>query len=150
MPKVLLIDIDSKIPNLALKKIEKYYQDRQDTVHWNLPIMANWADVIYVSCVFTWNRDKCREWETYPQAWIGGSGYDLDMTLQEDIERVRLSAIPKMGTKPTSDSMDHLHSRPRRVHRRMRLFHQEGPHAARHDDRLRSGVYPSGKPKGLL
>jgi hypothetical protein len=33
--KVLLLDIDSKIPNLALKKIEKYHIDKGDEVIWN-------------------------------------------------------------------------------------------------------------------
>lgn len=28
---ILIIDIDSKIPNLALKKIEKYHRDRGDS-----------------------------------------------------------------------------------------------------------------------
>lgn len=31
--KVLLIDIDSKIPNLALKKVEKYHRDKGDEKH---------------------------------------------------------------------------------------------------------------------
>ena len=30
--KVLLIDIDSTIPNLALKKIEKFHKDKGDQV----------------------------------------------------------------------------------------------------------------------
>lgn len=30
MNRILIIDIDSKIPNLALKKIEKYHLDKGD------------------------------------------------------------------------------------------------------------------------
>lgn len=86
---VLLIDIDSKIPNLALKKLERYYLDKGAQVLWDMPLFAKWADVIYVSCIFSWNRDKCKEWEMYPHSWIGGTGYDLDITLHEDIERVK-------------------------------------------------------------
>ena len=86
---VLLIDIDSKIPNLALKKLEKYYLDQGARVIWDMPLFAEWADVIYISCIFSWNRDKCKEWEPYPHSWIGGTGYDLDITLHEDIEKVR-------------------------------------------------------------
>ena len=33
--KVLLIDIDSKIPNLALKKVEKYHLFHGDEIIWN-------------------------------------------------------------------------------------------------------------------
>ena len=87
-PNVLLIDIDSKIPNLALKKLEKYYSQQGSTVYWNMPLMAEWSDVIYVSCIFTLNRDKCIEWEAYSNSWIGGSGYDLDITLCDEIEKV--------------------------------------------------------------
>lgn len=87
--KVLLVDIDSKIPNLALKKVEKYYLDRGAKVIWDMPLFAEWADVIYISCIFSWNRDKCKEWETYPHSWIGGTGYDLDMMLQKEIEAAK-------------------------------------------------------------
>ncbi len=62
--RVLLIDIDSKIPNLALKKIERYYLNKDAQVIWDMPLFAEWADVIYVSCIFSWNRDKCVEWES--------------------------------------------------------------------------------------
>lgn len=86
---VLLIDIDSKIPNLALKKVERYYLDKGAEIIWDMPLFAEWADVIYVSCIFSWNRDKCVEWESYPHSWIGGTGYDLDMTLQEEIENIK-------------------------------------------------------------
>ena len=84
---VLLIDIDSRIPNLALKKVELYHRRRGDKVQWNVPILREWADKIYVSCVFEENRDKCLEWEG--AAVIGGTGYDLSIKLPEEIERVK-------------------------------------------------------------
>lgn len=85
--RVLLIDIDSKIPNLALKKIEKYYLDKGWEVSWNAPIESFISDKIYVSCIFTKNRDKCKEWEG--RAEIGGSGYDLYKTLPEEIDQIK-------------------------------------------------------------
>lgn len=54
--KILIIDIDSKIPNLALKKIEKYHSDRGDEVIWNNELMQYSSDKIYVSCIFSWNN----------------------------------------------------------------------------------------------
>jgi hypothetical protein len=75
--KVLLIDIDSTIPNLALKKVEKYHLDRGDEVIWDIPLAKNIADRIYVSCIFTKNKDKCQFWEGIAE--IGGSGYSLDI-----------------------------------------------------------------------
>lgn len=85
--KVLLIDIDSKIPNLALKKIEKYYLDKEDEVYWNFPLMRFLVDKIYVSCIYTWNKAKCKEWQK--DAEIGGSGWDLRKVLPKEIEKVK-------------------------------------------------------------
>ena len=82
--KVLLINIDSKIPNLALKKIEKYHLDKGDEVLWNFPLMP--ADKTYVSIVFDWNREQAKQ---YPNAEIGGSGYDLQTTLPPEIDKVK-------------------------------------------------------------
>lgn len=83
----MLVSIDSKIPNLALCKIEKYHKDRGDEVFWDFPLMRNEMDKIYVSCVFDWNKDKCNDWEGIAE--IGGSGYSLTKTLPEEIEKVK-------------------------------------------------------------
>lgn len=85
--KILLIDIDNRIPNLALHKIAKYHTDRGDTVTWNFPLMHHQADKIYVSCVFTKNRDKCLEWQGIAE--IGGTGYDVHKELPPEIESVK-------------------------------------------------------------
>lgn len=84
--KVLLIDIDSTIPNLALKKIEKYHLDRGDDVCWNFPLMRNSVDKIYVSCIFTKNKNKCGEWAGHE---IGGTGYDLTIKLPPEIDVIK-------------------------------------------------------------
>jgi hypothetical protein len=85
--RVLLIDIDSTIPNLALKKIEKYHTDKGDEVIWNFPLAKYECEKIYVSCVFDWNKWKCEEWEG--SAEIGGSGYSLSINLPEEIENIK-------------------------------------------------------------
>jgi radical SAM superfamily enzyme YgiQ (UPF0313 family) len=85
--KVLIIDVDSVIPNLALKKIERYHLDRGDKVVWNYEFEKYKADKIYVSCVFDWNKNKCREWEGFAE--IGGSGYDLKKALPPEIEDIK-------------------------------------------------------------
>jgi len=85
--KILLINIDSTKPNLALKKIEKYHRDKGDEVVWDFPLMARHADKIYVSAIYTWSRGKCAEWEG--RAEIGGSGYDLKKTLPPGIEGIK-------------------------------------------------------------
>ena len=51
---ILLLNIDSTIPNLALKKIEKYHKDRGDEVIWDMAIEQ--VDKTYVSCIFPKNK----------------------------------------------------------------------------------------------
>jgi hypothetical protein len=85
--KILLIDIDSKIPNLALKKIEKYYLNKGDEIIWNNELMQYCCDKIYVSCIFTKNKDRCKDWEN--KAEIGGTGYDLYKKLPYEIEVIK-------------------------------------------------------------
>ncbi len=84
---ILIIDIDSKIPNLALKKVERYYLDKGDEVIWNMPIAKSIANKIYVSCVFTKNKSKCDFWEGFAE--IGGSGYSLNIELPLEIDLVK-------------------------------------------------------------
>ena len=85
--KILLIDIDSKIPNLALKKIEKYHKDMGDEIIWNFPLARHSVDKIYVSCIFTKNKEDCQEW--VGSAEIGGTGFDLHKKLPPEIEAVK-------------------------------------------------------------
>jgi hypothetical protein len=87
--KVLIIDIDSTIPNLALKKIEKYHLDLGDEVVWNLPLYRQLADQVYVSCIFNKIKDRCFDYEDDPKCLIGGSGYDLKVELPNEIEEVK-------------------------------------------------------------
>lgn len=87
--KILLINIDSRrIPNLALKKIEKYYLDRNAEVIWDYPLAVNHVDKVYVSCIFDKNRNEAIQYESYKNAIIGGSGYDIAVKLPNEIERI--------------------------------------------------------------
>lgn len=85
--KVLLIDIDSTIPNLALSKVAKFHSDKGDEIIWNMPLDIDNADKIYVSCIFPANRNKCQIYEG--RALIGGSGYDISVKLPPEIDRVK-------------------------------------------------------------
>lgn len=84
--KILLINLDSTITNIALKKIEKYHLDKGDEVFWDLEYMAPDVDKIYVSCIFDWNKEKAWSWGKYPYAIVGGTGVDLDLKLPDEIE----------------------------------------------------------------
>lgn len=83
--KILLVNLDSTIPNLALAKIAKYHTDKGDEVIWDMPIVK--YDKAYVSCVFTKNKHLAMEWQG--KAEIGGSGFDLQKTLPPEIEEVK-------------------------------------------------------------
>ena len=88
--KILLLSIDSKLPNLALKKIEMWHRLQGDEIIWDMPIMINIVDKVYASCVFTWNRHKAENYKGLnPSLIIGGSGWDLETNLPEDIEAMK-------------------------------------------------------------
>lgn len=82
------MNIDSIIPNLALKKIEMYHRLRGDTIEFN-PWYEREADRIYVSCVFDWNKQEADYWLQNPKALVGGTGSDLDTVLPPEIESLK-------------------------------------------------------------
>lgn len=91
---VCLINIDEmygkkKVPNYALKKIEMHHSMQGDTIAYNDNIACVFADKIYVSCIFSWNKQYCERYEKYPNVVIGGSGYDIMVKLPEEIENLR-------------------------------------------------------------
>jgi len=88
--KILLINIDSKrMPNLALKKIEKYHLNKGDEIIWDMPLARSIVDKVYISCIFERNKSKCFDWQDDPKCLIGGSGYSLDIELSEEIEKIK-------------------------------------------------------------
>lgn len=87
--KVLLINIDSTIPNLALKKCEMYHLQQGDEVVWDMPLFAQDAERTYVSCIFPENRDKCLEYTSYKNVIIGGSGWDINTKLPPEIDAMK-------------------------------------------------------------
>ena len=84
--RVSLVDIDSKIPNLALHKIAIHHLDRGDTVSWNAFLEP--FDKRYISCVFSANRNRAAQ-VAGNNCVIGGSGWDLITTLPEEIESIK-------------------------------------------------------------
>jgi len=80
--KVGLIDIDSKIPNLALMKLSAYHKARGDDVELTMPTMALAYDKVYLSKVFTWtNMPGLPSNVVY-----GGTGIDIKAKLPDEAE----------------------------------------------------------------
>jgi len=86
--RILLVDVDSKIPNLALMKVSAYHKARGDEVGFNVAD----PDRVVASVVFTQNRWKADALKfMYPDTEIvaGGSGYSLTTTLPDEIEQIK-------------------------------------------------------------
>jgi hypothetical protein len=82
--KVLLIDFDGKLPNLALLKLSTWYKQQDDEVFLN---ECGYPDKVYISTLFRWNRTKVEKLlQVYPGADIGGTGWNKKKKLLPEIE----------------------------------------------------------------
>lgn len=81
--RIALIDVDSKIPNLALMKLSAHHKAKGDNVEFFTPLFSR-PDLAHVSKVFTDSPD----YEYWPDCEIikGGSGYDMKTELPPEIE----------------------------------------------------------------
>jgi radical SAM superfamily enzyme YgiQ (UPF0313 family) len=87
---VILYDIDSKIPNLALMKLSAFHKDQGDKVILCKDISYMPGDIYYASSIFYNKRSQSRIRdlkELYKDNIdIGGSGIDLEKRLHPEIE----------------------------------------------------------------
>lgn len=85
MMKALLVDIDSKFPNLALMHISTWKKSEGYEVGFNISD----PDEVWASVVFSWNRHKVDGLRMfYPDAKvdIGGVAYDLKKNLPREVD----------------------------------------------------------------
>lgn len=80
---VCLIDVDSKIPNLALMKASTWHKQRGDTVKLGYDPLFDHPDLCYVSKIFDFSPEP----EYLPDCEIlrGGSGYSLTARMQQQV-----------------------------------------------------------------
>lgn len=93
--KIGLIDIDSKIPNLALMKISAWHKKQGDEVELTQPLFADQFNLIYASQVFDFSTLPLLPEKTI----YGGSGFNLDFKLEDRVEEM----MPDYSLYPNSD-----------------------------------------------
>jgi len=104
--RIMLIDVDSTIPNLALMKISSFYKSKGDnvklvkiklkrqkdgTLKEAVKIdLSDKPDKVYASIVFKANKHVLEDVaQQYPYIDIGGSGYNLQKELPPEIENMK-------------------------------------------------------------
>ena len=98
MKQVLLVDIDSKIPNLALMQVSSHFRAKGYDVGFNIGD----PDRVWISCIFRKNRTKALGIaKIFPdaQVHVGGSGVNYNW-LPEEIQKVK----PDYNLYPSSYS----------------------------------------------
>ena len=80
--KIGLLDIDSKIPNLALMKISQWHKQQGDEVEHYMPLAHHLYDKIYASKIFNFSDGS----DIQPDMIVGGTGIDLKISLPDEID----------------------------------------------------------------
>lgn len=99
MAKILLFQLDGRLPNLALTSIAAHHRSRGDEVELRdvrrpenveRDLFDN-PDKVYASCIFERSRPVAKRLkEVYPEAVIGGTGWDHRVNLaQHGIDETR-------------------------------------------------------------
>ena len=85
--QILLLNIDSSLPNIALHKIAMWHEQQGDIITWDMPMMLDQVDKAYASCIFTANKYICNNYKGLrADINIGGTGYDLSVKLPNEID----------------------------------------------------------------
>ena len=89
--KVVLYDVDSKIPNLALMKLSSFYRSKgHQTLLSKKPLLIP-ADLYFLSVIFNYDKSLHhvgRLTKLYgSKITIGGTGVDLKTELADEVER---------------------------------------------------------------
>ena len=85
---ISLVDVDGhNFPNLALMNLSAWHKAQGDSVEWYDPLFSR-PDRIYASKVFTFTPDFMDYAAGDPEPVRGGTGYDPDVKLPDEIERM--------------------------------------------------------------
>jgi len=90
--KVLLLDLDGKMENLALMRLSAYHKSLGDEVFLHRlqgkVSLASEADITYLSCLFSWNKSKAIFLRRKLGAAVGGTGYDYRLKNSQAVEEM--------------------------------------------------------------
>jgi hypothetical protein len=88
----LLLQLDGKLPNLALMRIAAHHRDRGDSVTFRqafhasrvAPHLGDRFDLVYASAIFDRSKPLCEEVRRqWPDAILGGTGWDMSTTVEQ-------------------------------------------------------------------
>lgn len=91
--KVLLLQLDGKLPNIALMRISTHHKEKGDEVVFRYagnppaiqPHLGDNFEKVYASLIFSRSRALAEELKTiYPRCIIGGTGWDLAHTVENE------------------------------------------------------------------
>lgn len=88
--RVLLCQLDGKIPNLALMRISSHHREKGDHVElchgaqFERGLWDQEPDLVYASCIFIKSRFLVERLKViFPNAIVGGTGWDVKGTLDD-------------------------------------------------------------------
>lgn len=90
MRRILLCQLDGKIPNIALMRISAHHRALGDEVEirhgasFRQGLFDSEPDMVYASAIFTGTLPLVRQLEeVYPRAIIGGTGFDIKRKVED-------------------------------------------------------------------
>lgn len=84
--RIGLIDVDGhNFPNIALMKLASWHRDQGDDVEWAMPMFEEY-DRIYASKIFTFTKDFNQMAYRAKEIVRGGTGYDINSRLPDEID----------------------------------------------------------------
>lgn len=79
------MQLDGKMPNIALMKISTYHKRLGDDVDWYEPFFDQDTDILYIAKLFDFTED-IKYLPFNAKVIKGGTGYDVNSKLPEEIE----------------------------------------------------------------
>lgn len=85
--RIGLIDVDSKLPNLALMKLSAWHKAQGDSVEWYNPF--DLYDRVYMAKVFNFTPNFDYAIANAAEIIRGGTGYDIHSQLPAEVDRTQ-------------------------------------------------------------